>query len=106
MIETLRDPDRIDPLFLASVLSPKTEKFSVLAAEEDLDRPMGFDEVGVERLVSELRRMFPWVWIDVPRGQCRLAASVIAAAAQVFVVSDLSLKGCATRFVSPPTAMA
>lgn len=93
MIETLRDPDRIDPLFLASVLSPKTENFSVLAAEESLDRPMGFDEAGVERLVFELRRMFPWVWIDVPRGQSRLAASVIAAAAQVFVVSDLSLKG-------------
>lgn len=93
MIETLRNPDRVDGLFLASALVPKTENFSVLAAEEDIARDAGFTEAGIERLISELRKSFGWVWIDVPRTHCRVCASVLEAASNVYIVSDLSLAG-------------
>lgn len=93
MIETLRDPDRVDQLFLQKALSPKTKRLSVLAAEENLDQGLDFGEDGVERLIAELSRMFPWVWIDVPRVLYQMTASVIAKASHVFLVSELSLAG-------------
>ena len=93
MIETLRDPDRVDQLFLEKVLSPKTKRFSVLAAEEGLEHGLGFGEEGVARLIAELNRMFPWVWIDVPRVIFEMTANVMAKASHVFVVSELSLAG-------------
>ncbi len=93
MIETLRDPDRIDQLFLQKALSPKTKRLSVLAAEENLDQGLDFGEDGVERLIAELSRMFPWVWIDVPRVLYQMTAGVIAKASHVFLVSELSLAG-------------
>lgn len=93
MIETLRNPDRVDGLFLASALVPKTENFSVLAAEEDLARDASFSNAGIERLIEELRRAFGWVWIDIPRALCHVNANVIAEASHIYIVSDLSLAG-------------
>ena len=93
MIETLRNPDRVDGLFLASALVPKTPNFSVLAAEEDLARDASYSSAGIERLVEELRRSFDWVWIDIPRSLCHVNANVISDAAHIHVVSDLSLAG-------------
>lgn len=93
MIETLRNPDRVDRLFMASALVPKTENFSILAAEEDVARDANFSAAGVERLIDELRRTFGWVWIDLPRTLCHVNAGIIAEAARVLIVSDLSLAG-------------
>lgn len=93
MIETLRNPDRVDGLFLASALVPKTANFSILAAEEDVARDASFSAAGVERLIEELRRSFGWVWIDIPRTLCHVNANIIAEASRVYVVSDLTLAG-------------
>jgi pilus assembly protein CpaE len=93
LLETLRNPGRLDSLFMASALLPKTDNLSVLAAEEDLARDTGFRAEGVERLVEEVRRNFEWVWIDLPRPLVHLNASVIAQATQVLIVSDLTLAG-------------
>ena len=93
MIETLRNPDRVDALFLASALVPKTANFSVLAAEEDLARDASYSSAGIERLIEELRRSFDWVWIDIPRTLCYVNANVISDASHIYVVSDLSLAG-------------
>ena len=93
MIETLRQPDRMDSLFMSSAVLPKTEHLSVLAAEEDLSRELDLAGGGVSRLVEELRRGFDWVWLDVPRGLCHLHTSVLRDAAHVQVVSDLTLAG-------------
>jgi len=93
MIETLRNPDRVDGLFLASALVPKTANFSLLAAEEDLARDASYSSAGIERLIEELRRSFGWVWIDIPRTLCHVNANVISDASHIYVVSDLSLAG-------------
>jgi pilus assembly protein CpaE len=93
MIETLRNPDRVDSLFMASALVPKTANFSILAAEEDIARDASFGEAGVERLIVEMRRAFDWVWIDVPRTLCHVNGGIIAEASHILIVSDLSLAG-------------
>ena len=93
MIETLRQPDRMDSLFMSSAVLPKTERLSVLAAEEDLARELDLHGSGIIRLVEELRRNFDWVWLDLPRSLCHLHTSVLRDAALVHVVSDLTLAG-------------
>ena len=93
MIETLRQPDRMDSLFMSSAVLPKTENLSVLAAEEDLTRQLDLHGSGIVRLVEELRRNFDWVWLDLPRSLCHLHANVLRDAAHVHVVSDLTLAG-------------
>lgn len=93
MIETLRNPDRVDRLFMASALVPKTPNFSILAAEEDIARDASFNSAGVDRLIDELRRTFGWVWIDLPRTLCHVNTGIIAQAAHILIVSDLSLAG-------------
>ncbi len=93
MIETLRQPDRMDSLFMSSAVLPKTENLSVLAAEEDLSRQLDLHGSGISRLVEELRRNFDWVWLDLPRTLCHLHTSVLRDAAYVHVVSDLTLAG-------------
>ncbi len=93
MIETLRQPDRMDSLFMSSAVLPKTEHLSVLAAEEDLARQLDLHGDGVGRLVEELRGSFDWVWIDLPRSLCHLHTSVLRDATNVHVVSDLTLAG-------------
>jgi pilus assembly protein CpaE len=93
MIETLRQPDRMDSLFMSSAVLPKTEHLSVLAAEEDLARELDLHGSGITRLIEELRRNFDWVWLDLPRSLCHLHTSVLRDAAHVHVVSDLTLAG-------------
>ena len=93
LLETLRNPGRLDSLFMASALLPKTDRLSVLAAEEDIARDTGFRAEGVERLVEEVRRNFEWVWIDLPRALLHLNASVLAQAERVLIVTDLTLAG-------------
>ncbi|NNE85254.1 MAG: AAA family ATPase [Alphaproteobacteria bacterium] len=93
MIETLRQPDRMDSLFMQSAVLPKTEHLSVLAAEEDLARQLDLHGEGIGRLVEELRSNFDWVWLDLPRSLCHLHTTVLRDAAHVQVVSDLTLAG-------------
>lgn len=93
MIEALRQPDRMDSLFMSSAVLPKTEKLSVLAAEEDLVRQLDLHSGGIARLIEELRRSFDWVWLDLPRSLCHLHGSVLRDAAHVQIVSDLTLAG-------------
>jgi len=93
MIETLRQPDRMDSLFMSSAVLPKTDNLSVLAAEEDLTRQLDLHGSGIVRLIEELRRSFDWVWLDLPRSLCHLQTSALRDAAHVQVVSDLTLAG-------------
>jgi pilus assembly protein CpaE len=93
LLETLRNPGRLDSLFMASALLPKTEKLSILAAEEDLARDASFRAEGLERLVEEIRRDFAWVWVDMPRSLCHLGSRVVESADRVLIVSDLTLAG-------------
>lgn len=93
LLETLRNPGRLDSLFMASAMLPKTDKLSILAAEEDLTRDTAFRPEGVERLIEEVRRDFEWVWVDLPRSLGYAYSTLLPLASQVLIVSDLSLAG-------------
>lgn len=93
MIEALQNPGRLDSLFMASAMVPKSDNLSVLAAEEELGRDPTYAPEALARMLSEVRRNFDCVWVDMPRGTFGQVGPVLSQAKRVIVVSDLSLAG-------------
>ncbi len=93
MIEALQNPSRLDSLFMASAMVPKSDNLAVLAAEEELGRDPSYAPEALARMLSEVRRSFDCVWVDMPRGTFGQVGPVLSQAKRVIVVSDLSLAG-------------
>ena len=93
MIEALQNPSRLDSLFMASAMVPKTDNLAVLAAEEELGRDPTYAPEALSRMLTEVRRSFDCVWVDMPRGTFGQVGPVLSQAKRVIVVSDLSLAG-------------
>ena len=91
LCEALQNPSRIDGLFVASAMVQAGGSLSVLAAEENLARDLVFDSAALERLIKELRADFPWIWIDLPRSSLHRNLAALLTAAEILIVSDLSL---------------
>jgi len=91
--EALENPERIDELFVASVLVHKGDNLYVLGAEEALDEALAFDPQGLHRMLVELRRNFECVILDLPRGLALRYYEALEKSAIVAVVTDFSLVG-------------
>ncbi|MCE2510627.1 MAG: AAA family ATPase [Alphaproteobacteria bacterium] len=91
--EALENPERVDDLFVASVLVTESENLYVLGAEEALDEDLAFDPQGLHRMVMELRRNFECIVLDIPRALVLRYQEVLADSAAVAVVTDFSLAG-------------
>ncbi len=91
LVEALQNPSRLDTLFMASAMVPKTEQLSILAAEEELGRDPGYAPEAFDRLLGEVRRGFEAVWVDMPRSTFGSLAKVLPHVKHVFIVADLSL---------------
>ncbi len=91
LVEALQNPSRLDSLFMASAMVPKTDQLSIMAAEEELGRDAGYAPEAFERLLNEVRRGFEVVWIDVPRGTFGSLGKILPHVKHVFIVADMSL---------------
>jgi len=91
--EALENPERVDDLFVASVLVHESDNLYVLGAEEALDEDLAFDPVGLHRMVTELRRNFECVILDLPRALAMRYYDVLAESAVVGIATDFSLAG-------------
>ncbi|MCA8930862.1 MAG: AAA family ATPase [Rhodospirillaceae bacterium] len=89
----LENADRIDSLFVASALVNKTENLFVLGGEEPLDTAFDLQQDALELLLSELRRIFDVVVVDIPRYLVPEVIGTVSAADRVVIVSDLSIAG-------------
>jgi pilus assembly protein CpaE len=90
--EALQHPERIDSLFVAGAAVGISDRLYVLGSEEALEDGVDFHSDALELLLTELRRSFDVVVLDIPRAvavqqQAALADATIA------VVSDMSLLG-------------
>jgi pilus assembly protein CpaE len=90
--EALQHPERIDSLFVAGAAIGVSDRLYVLGSEEPLEDGVEFHSDALELLLTELRRSFDVVVLDIPRAlavqqQAALADATIA------VVSDMSLLG-------------
>lgn len=91
--EALENLERVDDLFVASVLVTESENLYVLGAEEALDEDLAFDPRGLHRMIMELRRNFECIVLDFPRALVLRYREVLADSAAVAVVTDFSLAG-------------
>jgi len=66
-MEALRNPHRIDDLFLDRATVKKSDRLVVLSAEEPLEDDANYDPSALEAVVRSLQARFHCVVIDLPR---------------------------------------
>jgi pilus assembly protein CpaE len=91
--EALEQPSRIDSLFIERAMVKVTEHLRVLAAEASAAQHLVVDTGAIDMLLYELRRKFPRVVIDLPRGATPVQRVVLAAASHLVVLCDRTLAG-------------
>lgn len=89
----LENADRIDSLFVASALVNVSDNLFVLGGEEPLDQTFEPQPEAFDLLMTELRRIFDVILIDLPRHMVPTAVGTLATADGAAVVTDLSLAG-------------
>ncbi|TAH33567.1 MAG: hypothetical protein EYC62_06670 [Alphaproteobacteria bacterium] len=91
--EALKNPSRIDSLFVTSALVKASERLYVMGSEEPIDDEIVPDPAAISLLLNEMRGRFQYVIVDLPRNLLPIFDAVIPEATKVFVVSDVSLSG-------------
>lgn len=89
----LEHPDRIDSLFVASALVNVTDTLFVLGGEEPLDDLIYIQPEAIVALIEELRRIFDYVIVDIPRHLVPYSQTIYESADSTALVTDLSLAG-------------
>lgn len=93
LCEALEQPSRIDSLFIERAMVKVTDNLRVLAAEASAAQHLAVDPGAIDMLLYELRRKFPRVVVDLPRGATPVHRVVLGAASQVVVLCDRTLAG-------------
>src|SRR5215813_14504904 len=93
LCEALEQPSRIDSLFIERAMVRVTDNLLVLAAEASAAQHLIVDAGAVDMLLYELRRKFPRIVVDLPRGANPIQRVVLGAASHVVVVCEKSLAG-------------
>jgi pilus assembly protein CpaE len=91
LVEALQNPSRIDGLFIASAMVNASDNLFVLAGEEPIDVATTFNAEAIDLLFDEMRETFDCIVVDLPRGNLVQSRALLAKAAEVGVVCDLSL---------------
>ncbi|MFX8883499.1 hypothetical protein ABTM86_20275, partial [Acinetobacter baumannii] len=79
-------PHRVDGLFIDRTLTRKSEKLSVLSAEEPLGDTTGFDPAALDVILQTLGQRFHYVILDLPRRPGELYRQVLERAAVRIIV--------------------
>ncbi|MGE0252101.1 MAG: AAA family ATPase [Dongiaceae bacterium] len=91
--EALKNPDRIDSLFVTSALVKATDRLYIMGSEEPLDAEIRPNPAAVELLLQELRARFTHIIVDVPRSNVAVQELIAKEADYIILVSDLTLVG-------------
>ncbi len=92
-IEAIRNPDRIDDLFVNSALAKAGEHLYVMGVEENLANHLEMSERTVDPLLHELSKNFEYIVIDLPRHALHLQKNLLDRIDELHIVTDLSLFG-------------
>jgi pilus assembly protein CpaE len=93
LYEALEQPSRIDSLFIDRAMVKITEHLRVLATEASAAQHLMIDGGAIDMLLYELRRKFPRIVVDLPRGATPVQRVMLAAASHVVVICERSLAG-------------
>lgn len=90
-VEALRNPHRVDDLFLDRVMVKKSDKLMVLSAEEPLEEDADFDPAALDAVLRNLRQRFHYVVMDLPRRPGILYRQVLERAEVQIIVASPTL---------------
>lgn len=91
--EALENPSRIDSLFISSATAKLTDRFSVMATEENLVGDVEFSSEAIEVLFDTLSKSNGCVVVDLPRPTFGIRHQTLRAASHVVLVTELGLSG-------------
>jgi pilus assembly protein CpaE len=93
LCEAIEQPSRIDSLFIERAMVKLSDRLRVLAAETSVAQHLIVDGGAIDMLLYELRRKFPCVVVDLPRGASPMHRVVLAAATHIVVLCERTLAG-------------
>jgi pilus assembly protein CpaE len=91
LCEALEHPERVDDLFLERALIHATERLSLLASLEPIDKPAVFEEQAVHSLLANVMRRYRYVFVDIQSCQASRLLSVLHLPSVCLLVSNPSL---------------
>lgn len=91
--DSINEISRVDEVFLKRVLLQKEEGFSIFTGQLGLEQEISFLPDALSSLMSILRDMFEFVYIDMPVStlHASFAQTILSMADNVVIVTDLSL---------------
>ncbi len=87
----LENPERLDGLLIASSMVQHSDSFSILCAEDTLDKPFHFDGDATLGLLKPIRGDFDMMVVDLPRHLLSGQKTLLNEAQSVLIVADLTL---------------
>ena len=93
LVDAIRNPTRIDSLFIERAMVPASDTLSVLSAEAPIAAPMSTDGAALLQLSEELRHTFAATVIDLPRTILGTMPQLLAEVTTVVLVTELTLAG-------------
>lgn len=91
LVEALKQPSRIDTMFIERILVRDSERLAVLSAEEPFDDAPPIDPQAAAVLIEELRQTFDCIVVDLPARFSSFHKPVLAAASDVVLVTAFTL---------------
>ncbi|MGH6621252.1 MAG: AAA family ATPase [Alphaproteobacteria bacterium] len=91
--DALDNPERIDPLFIASAMVNESENLFILGGEEPLESKSELNAYAIDPLMSALRANFSSLVFDMPKNVAISHPTLIQESASVLLVTDFSLAG-------------
>ena len=91
--DALDNPERIDPLFIASAMVNESENLFILGGEEPLESKSELNSYAIDPLMSALRANFSALVFDMPKSVAIAHPTLMQESATVLLVTDFSLAG-------------
>ena len=91
--DALDNPERIDPLFIASAMVNESENLFILGGEEPLESKSELNAYAIEPLLSALRANFSSLVFDMPKSVAISHPTLMQESMSVLLVTDFSLAG-------------
>ena len=91
--DIVSSPNRVDGLMIASSITPESDNFSILCAEETIDEVVPVDGGAISALLNEMKNNYDMILVDLPRTSLALHKRMAVTAHEIVLVSDLTLAG-------------
>jgi len=91
--DALDNPERIDPLFIASAMVNESENLFILGGEEPLESKSELNSYAIDPLMSALRANFSALVFDMPKSVAISHPTLMQESVTVLLVTDFSLAG-------------